>query len=329
MKKFLFMWAGLGLLIGLSTVWGRDIEADPNKEYWVTPEAGPWMVLAASFTGPKAEMLGREMVLEIRRSYGLPAWLYNRGGEERRKQQERFNEIRRLSPEAQLRGVRIPEQFAVLVGGYKDMKTARKELDDIKELERPPDKFCDLAYVEGTDGNQKSNVVQRAFISPFQSSFVVRNPTVPLEGPKETGPDPFLKTLNANEEYSLLRCRKSWTLVIKDFQGAAVVVPKDQVKKSFWEKLGFARDSVELLNASALQAHAFAEALRKMKEMPLEAYVLHTRHASFVTVGGFDSPEDPRIPEMKTKLGKLQAFQGPEGPIRIWVQPLPMEVPRF
>ena len=49
-------------------------------------------------------------------------------------------------------------------------------------------------------------------------SMVVRNPSIQREThvmqPKD---DPFLKTLNAGEEYSMLRCPGKWTLAVKEY----------------------------------------------------------------------------------------------------------------
>ena len=45
------------------------IEADPNKEYWLSEENGPWMIMAASFTGEGARTQARELILELRRDF--------------------------------------------------------------------------------------------------------------------------------------------------------------------------------------------------------------------------------------------------------------------
>src|SRR5262249_25817790 len=147
-------------------------------DYHVRPEAGPWMICTASYTGPEAAQLANKLVTEIRRDYKLPAYYFNRGAEERQKQKEEIDRIRKLSPEGRIRIIRIEDQFAVLVGGYKDMETARKELDRIKKL--PPPKSVPQDSV-GISVPQKG--VDRAFLNPFQHSFVVRNPSVPA--PKE------------------------------------------------------------------------------------------------------------------------------------------------
>jgi hypothetical protein len=83
--------------------------------------------------------------------------------------------------------------------------------------------------------------------------------------------------------------------------------------------LGFGKKSGELLNAGALQAEEIARVLRELK---FDAYVLHTRFSSVVTVGGFENKEDPQMAQLQRKLGGAKF-----GPIELFVRPLPMPVP--
>ena len=63
----------------------------------------------------------------------------------------------------------------------------------------------------------------------------------------------------------------------------------------------------DALNAGAEQAEALAKALRdqRMKPCPFEAFVLHTRIGSIVTVGQFDGPNDPALLETRRILTGL------------------------
>jgi hypothetical protein len=82
--------------------------------------------------------------------------------------------------------------------------------------------------------------------------------------------------------------------------------------------LGFGR-STDLLTASALQAEEVAKVLHGNS---FDAYVLHTRHSSIVTVGGFDQPNDPRLQQLQRQLANLKI-----GPIECFARPMPMQVP--
>jgi hypothetical protein len=71
-----------------------------------------------------------------------------------------------------------------------------------------------------------------------------------------------------------------------------------------------------------MNAHALADALRKSG---LEAYVLHTRASSVVTIGGFASANDPRMQETEQALERMKI--GPS--LDLMPKPLPMQVPRL
>ena len=138
-----------------------------------------------------------------------------------------------------------------------------------------------------------------------------------------------MKEYNQDESYSLLKCRKRYTLVVKSYAGAvqvasATAAPSGMFKQAVGSKPG------QLLNASAQQAHALADALKMLKDargksmIDANVYVLHTEHSSYVTVGGFDKPDDPQLKQLQKTLAGLQF--GPSE--RLMVQPMPMPVPK-
>ncbi|MBY0523731.1 MAG: hypothetical protein K2R98_10050 [Gemmataceae bacterium] len=329
MKKLMFLLAGLAFLGITGRFSAREIEADPAKDYYVYKEVGPWMVCVTSYTGEDAAKMAHDLTLEIRQKYQLPAFIVNRGAEERLKEQERIRRIRETCPEgARIRTLaHMEEHFAVLIGGYKDMESARAALDVIKKLKPPADRFCILGdrVVPGTSEKGEKGVwVQQIKLSPFTNSFVARNPTFPAEQTQDNKPDPFLKELNRGESLSLLKCPKTWTLAVKSFQGMQAIQQSVPGGNSLLDVLGMGNKTGETLNAGALQAHELGELLRRMK---FEAYVLHTRNSSVVCVGGFDSRNDPRLVQTQQTLAKLK-FEGAQQNMQLFAQPLPMEVPK-
>src|SRR5262249_38330529 len=97
------------------------------------------MILVQSYDGPQARQMAEDLIQELRTGYKVPAYGFNRGAEERAKEQERIRKIKEqqqqflqqanLPADTQLRApktVRIPDQYAVLIGGFKDIDTARK-----------------------------------------------------------------------------------------------------------------------------------------------------------------------------------------------------------
>jgi hypothetical protein len=326
MKRLLFALAGVAGL-GLASIGYGGVEADPNKDYAITPDAGPWLICVAPFVGPQAPQLAHELVLEIRSRYHLPAFVLNKGEQERQEQRKKLDEIHRQYPEATvpLRVTRIEDQCAVLIGGYKDIDSAQRALKDVKKLPPPSSKklmpvLTQARPLENPSG-ENNMVLEGAFVNPFVNSFVVPNPTVHRERPVDNKPDPFLKKLNSGERYSVFRCKKPWTLAIATYQGYSAIGPASE-SGSFWNKL-WGNNGGEMLEASGQNAHNLADALRKKG---FEAYVFHTRRGSVVTVGGFDSADDPRLKEMQQAVvTKLKYGQG----LQMLAQPLPMEVPKF
>ena len=326
MKNLLFGLAGL-LSLAVTATGYAGIEADPNKEYKITPEVGSWVICAASYTGPKAQEMAHELILEIRSRFSLPAFVFNHGEEERRKQQETLQRIHEQYKDynVPLHITRIQEQCAVLIGGYKDFDAATRALKDIKKLQPPAnEKLMNVVFevvpVDKT-GKDDRGEIRGAPVNPFATSFVTRNPTVPHENKPEQKTDPFLKKLNANEEYSLLNCKKPWTLVIATYQGMSVIQGKT-TSSSFLDKL-WGNNSGTMLDASAQNAHNLAAALRKGRN--LEAYVLHTRQGSLVTINGYDRADDPRMQHDQEAIAEKMLL-GPQ--LQLLPQPFAMPVPR-
>jgi hypothetical protein len=289
----------------------------------LAPTNGPWMICVKSDTGPQAGPLAHELAQEIRARHRLAAYVFNRGKDEADKQQKGIDERKKLYPGARVKRVRIEEQYAVLIGDYRDMDAARRALDAVKKLPTPSDKLCDFVSVATPLEGEKAEV-KGTFYNPFPGSFVVRNPLAPQERRPENLADPALKSLNSGEEYSLLKCKKPWTLAIAVFQGATYYQGQNAdpslIERFFGDRGG------ERLSASAQNAHDLVEVLRRklQPEFRVEAYVLHTRNCSIVTVGGFDGPDDKRVQETATFLAKHLLLPG----VQLLPQPVPMPVPR-
>jgi hypothetical protein len=319
-----------GLLILAARTGRLCAQNELPADYAVTPEVGPWMICVGSFTGEEASQMARKMADEVRSRYRLPAYIFNRGAELRQQQLEEQKKLREQQEEQlrrigappldhkfRIRHVRIEEQVAVLVGGYPDTNKAHAELVRIKKLEAPTSIPPDLMTIgkPGTGKDQGSLIP----INPFWQSFVVPNPTVKRTKEKAPPPDPFWEKLNSGESYSLLQCPQPWTLAIKEYQVPTIVQPKSN--QSAFERL-FGKGQTDALTATAMNAHALAEALRKLG---LEAYVLHTRTSSVVTIGGYASSNDPRMQETQQTLERLKI--GPN--LDLMPKPLPMQVPRL
>jgi hypothetical protein len=335
------------LLAVTSPAWAGNVEADPSKEYVIVPEAGDWMVLAGSYRGPDAKNLAHQLVIQLRSRDHLPAYVFNFSEEKKRQQQEYIEALHQRAPDLPARIIRIEDEYGVLVGGYKDSEAAHEALLKIKKLDPPELKLPggrnpnDVIY----QYNPKTHEAEARSVNPLTKAFVTRNPTVSVAKRDPNAFDPFWNKLNANESYSLLENKHTWTLVVKEFEGVSVIQARTTSSSSssgsFLEMLGMGDKSGETLNAAALNAHNMAEALRNTKllrDMKLDAYVLHTRRSSLVTIGGFDSLDDAQLKLLQTKIG-FPVGQRPEDTIkggakpadvaqlRLMAQPMPMKIP--
>jgi hypothetical protein len=308
-----------------------QVEADPNKEYAVVPEVGPWMIYATHFVGPEASQLAHEMVLEIRSRYNLPAWVYNRSEEERQKQRERVRELRERYRDFQnqipIKTTRIQEQCAVLVGGYKDFDAASRALKKFKTLNPPvADRLKPQVIVINPGDREKGeeDQVYKDYGNPFANSFVARNPTVRFERQTDKKQDlALIQRLNANESLSLLKCKGRYSLAVAAYAGPSALVP-ETTSTSFLDKL-WGKNAGDMLQASGLNAHALAQALRD-HPAKFEAYVLHLKGGSLVSIGGFERSDDPRMQSVQQAFARF--VRGAPNLQGVVSEPFPIEVPR-
>ena len=262
MKRWLILGVALAICSNES-VNGQQPTAniEQNYKYAVVPQAGQWMVCVQCYKDQReangrslpAQKLAEELAEYIRTKHKLPAYLYDwgrvqRGEEEkrvadRRKQQEDLMKAMgatNVVGSARIKTVRIEDEFAVLIGGWKDMDTARKALDSIRKLPPPPEHLCHKMFqtVQTKDG--KGSEVKEAAVNPFLSAMVAPNMTAPR--PKDDNdpnkPDPLLGRLNAGESYSVLKCSKPWTLVVKVYNGHSQIVNPEK-SPSLMDKIGF------------------------------------------------------------------------------------------
>lgn len=245
----------------------------------------------------------------------------------------------------------MPVQCAVLVGGYASEDAAHRALLQIKKLPQPdPNKVKLDVKFYGADANpldQKNLKIKRdsgaaEYVNPFHKAFVCRNPAIKqdhvADGAWDAKELETFRRLNHDEPYSLLKCKKPITLAIKQFQTFTTIQARDSAP-GILEKIGFnTRGGSDGVDQAAHDAHNLAELLRTHKQLQVEAYVLHSKYSSVVTVGGFDSVTDPNLIAMQNALpARLTAF---ENALReqdrtrqfktmmFFPRPTPMKVPR-
>jgi hypothetical protein len=338
---------------------------DINRDIEVTPEAGTWVLLVMSYVGPDAPVLARNFVYELRKEYKLNAYVYNYGAEEKRKAHEAAEAERQKQREAlrqlgltpdmpiRVRVEHVHEQTAVLIANnYRTIDEAKKDLTNrIRELPCPnKDKVAldfqwTAALAEGNGpppkdapddgfflsslfgGNKKKlQKADASYVNPFKQAFAVRNPILPKEQTESNTAEElaFLRQVNSGEPFSLFNCRKKLTLVIKQFNTPVAMKDSRSSPGGGGGILGAFSKSNADRDFAAHNAHDLAEFFRKLG-LP-ETYVLHARYCSFVTIGGYDSEQDPELVGMQRFLEGR--FQRPEvRMLDLIPRPIPMQVP--
>ncbi len=138
----------------LASGWRCSPAGGRQTAYEVTPQAGAWLICVTSFSGPDAKELTEGLIEEIRTRHGMAAYSYCRSAEERRKEKERIDRFKQqqaewikqagLPPDTKLRApstYRIRDEYAILVGGYKDDEAATKASKQVRKLPPPDEKY--------------------------------------------------------------------------------------------------------------------------------------------------------------------------------------------
>jgi hypothetical protein len=333
----------------------QHVDADPNKDYPVTPEAGPWMVLVATYTGPDRASLAKQMAYKIRADLDKPAYVFVYVDKERLKQKQQLENANRMAeeylrregtlpPHMKWKTIRVEEQYGVLIGGWADADMAKAYLDaKIRTIKNPP-LLVSAHGAEGydtaiqivrdsqgrpidedgrpiVDPQKQRPKYERVRLNPFATAIVTRNPSLP-SAPVAKTLDPAVIKFNADEEYSLLNCpaKCTCTLLVKEYIGATTVQNMSGGKdRGFLSALWFGSDKPgETLAAAGHDAHELARTLRQLN---LEAYVLHGRTSSIVTIGGFSGPDDPgaqRVTQQLAQLRQQMAARSPSDPLKLF-----------
>lgn len=324
------------------------VEADPDESYPLSEENGPWMIMACSFSGEQAEEQARELVLELRQRYKLPAYTHQMefdfGDETFGRGVDQFGDPIRMRYK---RGSEV-EEVAVLVGNYTavDDPEAQKVLHRIKyyrpeclEIEQGAATSRTLAAWRTIQKRVLAPGNEKKKKGPMGHAFVTTNPLLPREFYVPQGIDPLVVEMNKGVEHSLLDCSGEYTVQVAHFTGNVVL---DQTEIQAIEQ--GRKEMKSGLAKAAERAHRLTEALRLKG---YEAYEFHDRYASIVTVGSFGSigkqrPDgkidlNPEIHAIMKTFG-AEPVDNPNQPgalkpksvagVPLDIQPIPVHVPR-
>ncbi|WP_299469397.1 hypothetical protein [uncultured Gimesia sp.] len=280
------------IMTGIVPEADAGIEAVKGKKYKLTKRHGPWMIMAASLRdipesrrtkGLSAQEAADELVYELRKR-GIPAYTFSQESVI-----QRFNTLDRLGREERRSYAAQRAMISVIAGNYSDSEdeVAQKTLKYIKNFH--PKVMTENGVYNKTPGQP----------GPLSGAFLTINPLLTPQEVAQRKQDPLIAKLNSGVEYSLLQNNGKYSLVIASFYG-------NSVTKTATSRFQNATESLKVgnsLDQAAENAWTLAKALRNAKSygfpagspQNIEAYVLHEKYRSIVTVGSFDSADDPRL----------------------------------
>ncbi|MFM7562167.1 MAG: hypothetical protein ACKO9H_08340 [Planctomycetota bacterium] len=303
-----------------------------NENFELTENAGPWLIMCASFAGEDGDTQARVLAEELSRKHRLKCYVHRRtfdftqtytGLDYDKEQTVDANgqiTVQRRKMKA-AHGTKFDE-IAVLVGDFPSIEDGRAQqaLEQIKHLQ--PEALGELQ--SGETSSQRMRVWREATKmmngngelknkGPMRMAFMIPNPLLPEEFFAAQKVDTFMLGVNRQAEHSLLDCPGTYSVRVASFRGY-VTFDLNQIKA--WEskqknplKSGNALDS-QIMEAGE-RAHLMTEELRKLG---VEAYEFHDRHESYVCVGSYDwattKDADGQITQNPEIVKTIQMFKG-------------------
>jgi len=330
----------------------KHIEADPNTDYLLTEDQGPWMVMAVTFCGVEAERQSKELVQELRSFYKMPAYRYKMEFDYQQgtvgRGIDRFGAPRKMKYRTDK-----SSEIAVLVGDFAthDDPTIQKILKRLRYAQ--PDCLDDQKLAK--EGRSAAAALAgwrsavEAALNPDESkrrgpmgrAFVTSNPLLPDEYYRPRGLDKLVVAMNKPLKYSLLNCPGKFSVKVATFSGR-MILDQEEIKA-----VEAGKKMQGQLEIAEVRAHELCEALRAKG---YEAYEFHDRASSIVTIGSFPAVGVTRADggqEIDPQIRLIMDTFGPEkvnvpgvaapqigkpkvvGVIPLDLQPMPYEVPKL
>lgn len=287
------------------------VDADPANDYRLTQEDGPWLVMAATFSGAGAEEQAHDLILEFRKKHNLPAYIHEMTFDYNEKSPGRGLDQYGGPVKRRYKRDEVQE-YAVLVGDFPsvDDPEAQQLLRRIKRME--PDALDPeqhgktaqtLAQIRQLQSAMMEKLGKEQKRGPMGQAFLARNPLLPREYFVPKGVDPFVAKMNKGVEHSLLDCPGRYTVQVATFRGSTVLQTSAQTDESSGFQLPWKKREQDPLLEAAENAHLLTEELRAHG---WEAYEFHDRTESYVTIGSFDQVGQKLQDGQVTPLPKVQ-----------------------
>ena len=289
---YIFAIAISSLCIFSSDLQAGNIEAVEGKKYRITKQHGPWMIMVATLREPPEQFKGEgkspaeaaEDLVYYLRKIGIPAYSFKRD-----ETQSHVSTISRTG-NSKAAKYNLREEYCVMAGNFKSPKddVAVATLAYIKKLK--PKCLEEGGIYHPTPGRP----------GPLSHAFLSVNPFLSVKELALHKKSPEIIYLNKDmKDRSLLNISGKHTVVVATFRGKSFInnnKSKFSNAKNDYDQNEL-RDRIDQMYIDAID---LCKLLRENNE---DAYVLHNRYESIVTIGAFDSEKDSRIPKLQRKYG--------------------------
>lgn len=279
----------LGLLAPLLSAGPAQakIDCEKGRVYKLSPKCGPWMIMVTSVALTTADKdhtpesdktasdVANQLVYQLRHK-GIPAYVYrvddqlgNSTGV------DRFGRGLKRTYKAQ------HGMIGIVAGNYPSLedKAAQQTLKLVKQFEPK-------VTIIGRDKKPMGVSMSLA------KAFLARNPLMSPEEQSKIVRDPLLVKINTGVANSLVGNAGKYSLRVASFYGNSQIKPAAFKDFDLSQKIN---KNISLENA-ALESQQLCAVMRNQG---YEAYVYHERFRSIVTVGSFNSKNDPQIARLK------------------------------
>lgn len=280
------------------------VESDPEADYGLTESDGPWLIMAATFSGEGGETQARDLALELRSDNNLSAYVhkitFDLAKDAPMRGLDRYGRMHR----AKYRGGDSVTEVAVLIGDFVtvDDPEAQKTLKKIKML-KPKTLSGDWAGRSNlgyASWRAQRNQLKGLNQGPMGHAFLTRNPVLPEEYFVPRGVDTFIAKMNRGVKYSLLDCPGRYTVKVATYRGKSSIKGTARTNTNGTKST----NSTDSLVVAAENAHLLTVFLRAKgwdEASGFAAYEFHDRNESIVTIGSFDKaftkrPDGRKVP---------------------------------
>lgn len=271
----------------LLKIFGKAKPIEEANSFLLREEDGPWLLLATTFVGDNAKSRAERTAIEIRQKLRLPAFIHKQDFDFTGSTTERAGGIKRV----RYANPHQYEAYAVLVGEYDSVNhgNIERDLGRLRKIQLDVFRDAEEVLAEYNTKSPASTVkaIGRHFFfkskkdsknGALATAFVTRNPLLPEDYFQQPEVDSFVRQLNEDRVFSLLKADGKFTVIVRTFSACGTIEGASNDGKF--------KENIERLDKYVLDAERMVKTLR---EKGVEAYQYHDRTRSVVTVGTFDS----------------------------------------